>query len=100
MALAVALAIAAVVASVAVPREPERVVAAEVAATESPDEPQRYSPGEEGPATGRSSSEREPARYLSGGEESLGYDSPPSYGEPVGQREEKIGEAHPVAATS
>jgi sortase A len=101
MALAVALVIAAVVVTFALRSEPERVVAAEVAATKSLDEPQLYSPGEEGSAIRKSSfREKEPARYPSGEEESLGYDSSPSYGGPVGQREEKAEEPQPVAAAS
>jgi hypothetical protein len=52
--LALALVIAAAVVSVALRSEPERVVAAEVA-TKSPGEPPRYSSGEEGSATKKSS---------------------------------------------
>ncbi len=63
MALALALVVAAVLASVVLRSEPEGVVAAEVA-TKSPDEPPRYS-----------------------SEESPGYGSSSSYGGPVGQRE-------------
>jgi sortase A len=99
MALAVMLTIVAVVVSVALRSEPERVDAAEVAATSSPEEPPRYSPGEEGSATKKPSSEREPARYPSE-EESPGYGSSPSYGGTVGQREEKAAAPQPVAAAS
>ena len=74
MALAVALVIAAVVVSVVLRGEPERVVAAEVAATSSPEEPQR-----------NSSEEALPQHY----------DDSPSYGE-TEQREEKVEEPQPV----
>ncbi len=63
MALALALVVAAVLASVVLRSEPEGVVAAEVA-TKSPDEPPRYS-----------------------SEESPGYGSSSSYGGPLGQQE-------------
>jgi hypothetical protein len=59
MALALALVIVAVVVSVALRSEPEGVVAAEVA-RQSLSEPPRYSSGEAGSATSKSSSEKEP----------------------------------------
>jgi sortase A len=99
MALAVGLVIAAVVVSVALRSEPERVVAADVAA-KSLDHPLRYSSGEEGSAARKSSSEKEePPPYPSGEEEPLGY-GPSSSGEPVGQREEEAKEPQAVAGTS
>ena len=93
MALAVALVIIAAVVSVALRSEPGRVVASEVA-TKSPGEPPRYSSGEEGSATKKSSSsEKEPPpRYPSGEEESLGYGSSSTSGGPVFQREEEAKE--------
>jgi sortase A len=66
MALALALVIAAVVVSATPRSEPERVVAAEVA-MKSPGEAPRYSSGKEGSATKKSSSQKEPSRYASGG---------------------------------
>jgi sortase A len=99
MALALALVIAAIVVSVALRSEPERVVAAEVA-TKSPDEPPRFSSGEEESAAKKSSSEKEPPPYYpSGEEESLGYGSSSS-GEPVGQREEEAKKPQPAATAS
>ena len=91
MALAVALVITASVVSVALRSEPGRVIASEVA-TKPLGEPPRYSSGEEGSATKKSSSEKEPPRYPSREEESLGYGSSSSSGEPVGQREEEAKE--------
>jgi sortase A len=93
MALALTLVIAAIVVSVALRSEPERVVAAEVATTKSPDEPPRFSSSEEESATKKSSSEKEPPPYYPfGEEESLGYGSSSSSGEPVVQREEEAKE--------
>jgi sortase A len=68
------------------------VVAAEVA-TKSPGEAHRYSSGDEGSATKKSSSEKESSRYPS--EESLGYGSSSSGGS-VGQRKEDAKEPQPV----
>jgi sortase A len=90
MALALVLVIAAVVVSIALRSEPERVVAAEVA-TKTPGEPPRFSSGEEESATKKSSNEKEPPPYPSG-EESLGYGSSSSSGGPMGQREEEANE--------
>src|SRR3712207_6596366 len=73
MALAVGLVIAAVVVSVALRGEPERVVAAEVAATSSPEVPQRNSSEEALPQ----------------------HDDSPSYGG-AEQREVKAEEPQPV----
>jgi sortase A len=70
MALAIALVIGALIVSATLRSEPERVVAAEVA-TKSPGEAPRYSSGQEGNATKKSSSQKESRRYPSG-EESLG----------------------------
>ena len=92
MALALALVIGAVVVSATVRSEPERVVVAEVA-TKSPGEAHRYSSGDEGSATKKSSSEKESSRYPS--EESLGYGSSSSGGS-VGQRKEDAKEPQPV----
>jgi hypothetical protein len=83
MALALALVVAAVVVRVTLGSEPERLVAAEVG-RKSPGQALRYSSGEEGSATNKSSSQKEFARYLSG-EESLGYGSSFPSGGPVGQ---------------
>jgi sortase A len=100
MVFALALTVAAVVVSVALRSESERVVAAEAAATKSPVEPPLYSSGEEGSATKKSSGEKEPPRY-SPEEESPEYGlSSSSYGGPVGQREEKVEEPQPVVAAS
>jgi len=91
MALALALLIAAGVVSATLLRsEPERMVAAEVA-TKSPGEAPRYSSGEEGSATKKSSSEKETPGYLSG-EESLGHGSSSSSAGSVGQRKEEATE--------
>jgi sortase A len=87
MALALALLIAAVVVSAALRSEPERLVAAEVA-TKAPGEAPRYSSGEVGIATKKSSSEKESPPSLSWKQESLGYGSPSSGEEPVRQRKE------------
>ena len=84
MALALALLIAAAVVSATLHNEPERLVAAEVA-TKSPGEAQRYSSGEEGSATKKSSSEMKSPPYPSGKVESMGYGSSSSGG-PVEQR--------------
>jgi sortase A len=83
VALALALLIAAAVVSATLRSHPERVVTAEVA-RRSPGEAPRYSSGEEGSATKKSSSEKETPGYLSG--ESLGYGS--SSAGSVGQRKE------------
>ena len=103
MALALALVIAAVVVSLALRSEPERVVAAEVA-TKSLSEPTRYSSGDKGSATKKPSSGKEPPpRYSPGEEESLGYgslSSSSSSGGPVGQREEEAKKPQPAATAS
>jgi len=83
MALALALLIAAAVVSATLHNEPERLVAAEVA-TKSPGQAQRYSSGEQGSATKKSSSEKDSSPYPSGKVESMGYGS--SSGGPVEQR--------------
>jgi sortase A len=91
--MALALLIAAVVVSVSLRSDPERVVAAEVA-TKSPGEAQRYSSGQEGSATKESSSEKEFPRSSSREreKESLRYGSSSSSGGPVEQRKEETGE--------
>jgi sortase A len=94
MALALALLIAALVVSVAVRSEPERLVAAEVAA-KSPGEAPRYSSGEEGSATKNSSSEKESPHSSSGEEQSLGFGLSSSSG-PMGQGEEDAKEPQAV----
>jgi sortase A len=94
MALALALLIAAVVVSIALPSEPERVVAAEVA-TKSSGQAPRNSSGEEGSATKKSSSQKESPPYTSE-EESLGYGSSSSSGGPVGQQGEQAKEPQGV----
>ena len=102
MTLALALVIAAVVVSVALRSEPERVVAAEVA-TKSLSEPTRYSSGDKGSATKKPSSRKEPPpRYSPGEEESLGYgsSSSSSSGGQVGQREEEAKKPQPAATAS
>ncbi len=86
MALALALVIAAVLVSVTLGSEPERVLPAEVA-TKFVGEAPWYPSGEEGSATKKSSSEKESLRYPSW-EESLGYGSSSSSDGPVGQRKE------------
>ena len=86
MMMALALVIAAVVVSVTLGSKPERMVAAEVA-TKSPGETPRYSSGEEGSATKKSSSQKESIHYPSE-EESLGYESSSS-GVSVGQHKEE-----------
>jgi sortase A len=91
--MALALLIAAVVVSVALRGEPERVVAAEVAA-KSPGEAPRYSSGDEGRATKKSSSQKDSPRYPSE-EASLGYGSSSSGGS-VGQRKEEAKEPQAV----
>jgi sortase A len=88
MALVLAFVVAAMVVSVTLRSEPERLVAAEVA-TKSPGEAPRNSSGEEGNATKKSSSEKESPRYPSG-EESLGYSSSSSSGGSVKQRKEEV----------
>jgi sortase A len=88
MALVLAFVVAAMVVSVTLRSEPERLVAAEVA-TKSPGEAPRNSSGEEGNATKKSSSEKESPRYPSG-EESLGYGSSSSSGGSVKQRKEEV----------
>jgi hypothetical protein len=95
IALALALLIAAVVVSVALCSDPERLIAAEVA-TKSPGEAPRISSGEEGSATKKSSSEKDSPLYPSGDEESLGYGSSSSGEEPVGQRKEDAKESQTV----
>ena len=91
MVLALALVIAAVVVSITVGSEPERLVAAEVA-TKAPGEAPRYSSGEERSATKNSSSEKKSSHYPSREKESLGYGSPSSSSGPVGQRKEETKE--------
>jgi sortase A len=93
-ALALVLVIAAVVVSVTLGSESERVVPAEVA-TKSPGEAARYSSGQKGSATKKSSSQKESPPSSSGKQhkESLRYDSSSSSGEgPVGQRKEEAKE--------
>jgi sortase A len=94
MALALALVIAAVVVSVALGSEPERMVAAEVA-TNSPGQAPRYSSREEGSADKKSSSQKESPRYSSG-EQSLRHGSSSSTGGPVGHRKEEAKEQQAV----
>jgi len=84
MALALALLIAMVVVSAALRSEPERLVAAEVA-TKSSGQAQRYSSGEQGDATDKSSSEKKSPPYSSKKVESMGNTSS-STGGPVEQR--------------
>ena len=93
MALALALLIAALV-SVALRGDPERLVAAEVAA-KSPGEAPRYSSGDEGRATKKSSSQKDSPPSSSGEEQSLGFGSSSS-GRPMGQREEDAKEPQAV----
>jgi len=88
IALAIALLIAAVVVTVTLGSEPERMVSAEVA-TKSPGEAQRYSSGEEESAPKKPSSEKKSPRYPSGKVESMGYGSSSSSGGPVEQRKEE-----------
>src|SRR5215207_8610082 len=93
MALALALLIAAVVVSVPLRSDPERLVAAEVA-TNSPGQAQRSSSSEEGSATKNSSSEKGFPRSSSGEQakkESLRYGSSSSGGT-VEQRKEETKE--------
>src|SRR5215207_1266204 len=92
--MALALLIAAVVVSVALGSEPERMVAAEVA-TKSPGEAPRYSSEEEGSADKKSSSQKESPRYSSG-EQSLRHGSSSSTGRPVGHRKEEAKEPQAV----
>jgi len=94
MSLALALVIAAVVVRVTVGSEPGRV-AAEVS-TKSPVQTPRYSSGQEGSATKKSSSQKESPRYPSGEQESMGYGSSSSSGRPVGQRKEEAKEPQAV----
>ena len=91
--MALGLLIAAVVVSVPLRSDPERVVAAEVA-TNSPGEAKRYSSGQEGSATKKSSSEKEFPRSSSRKQEkeSLRYGSSSPSGGPVEQRKEETGE--------
>jgi sortase A len=84
--MVLAFVIAAVVVSVGLRSEPERVVLTEVA-TKSPGEAPRYSSGQERIATKKSSSQKDSPRNPSGEEESLGFGSSSSGG-PMGQREE------------
>jgi sortase A len=90
--MALGLLIAAVVVSVPLRSDPERVVAAEVA-TNSPGEAKRYSSGQERSATKKSSSEKEFPRSSSREQEkeSLRYGSSSSGG-PARQRKEETGE--------
>jgi hypothetical protein len=90
--MALGLLIAAVVVSVPLRSDPERVVAAEVA-TNSPGEAKRYSSGQERSATKKSSSEKEFPRSSSRKQEkeSLRYGSSSSGG-PARQRKEETGE--------
>jgi hypothetical protein len=90
MALVLAFVVAAMVVSVTLRSEPERLVAAEVA-PKSPGEAPRNSSGEERNATKKSSSQKESPRYPSG-EESLGYGSSSSSGGSVKQRKEEAKE--------
>jgi sortase A len=94
MALVLAFVVAAMVVSVTLRSEPERVVAAEVA-TNSPGEAPRNSSGEEGSSTKKSSSQKESPRYLSR-DEPLGYGSSSSTGGPVGQNKEEAKEPQAV----
>ncbi len=94
MALALALVIAAVVVSVTLGSEPERLLPAEVA-KRSPGEAPRTSSGKEGSETKKSSSEKESPRSSSGEEQSLGFGSSSSGG-PMGQREEDAKEPQAV----
>jgi sortase A len=89
MALALALMIAAVVVSVILGSEPERLVSAEVA-RRSPDEVLRTSSGEQGSASEKVSSQKEASHYPSR-EESLGYGSSSSGGT-AGQSEQEAKE--------
>jgi sortase A len=95
MALALALVIAAVVVSVTLGSEPERLLPAEVA-KRSPDEAPRTSAGEEGSVTKKSSSEKKSSHYPSREKESLGYGSSSSTGGPVGPRKEEAKEPQSV----
>jgi sortase A len=93
MALALTLVVVAVVVSVALGTGHERAVPAEVA-TKSVGEEQRYSSGEEGSATKKSTSGKEPPPYLPE-EESLGRGSSSS-GRPVEQRKQDAKEPQAV----
>ncbi len=92
MALALALVIAAVVVSVTLGSEPERVVPAEVAKRSLGEAP-RTSSGQEGSATKMSSSETKSSHYPSKEKESPGYGSSSSTGGPVVQRKEETKES-------
>jgi sortase A len=97
VALALALVITAMVVSVPLRSDPERLVAAEVA-TNSPGQAQRSSSGQEGSATKNSSSEKGFPRSSSGEQEkkeSLRYGSSSSGGT-IGQREEEAKEPQAV----
>src|ERR671921_2629002 len=94
MVVALALVIAAVVVSATLRSGPEGVVAAEVAA-KSPGEAPRYSSGDEGRATKKSSSQKDSPPSSSGEEQSLGFGSSSS-GRPMGQREEDAKEPQAV----
>jgi sortase A len=91
--MAFALLIAAVVVSVAVRSDPERLVAAEVA-TNSPGQAQRSSSGQEGRTAKNSSSEKEFPRSSSGEQEkeSLRYGSSSSSGGLVEKRKQETKE--------
>jgi sortase A len=93
MALVLAFVVAAMVVSVTLRSESERLVAAEVA-TKSPGEAPRNSSGQEGSATKKSSSQKDSSRYLSR-EKPLGYGSA-SGGGPVGQNKEEAKEPQAV----
>ena len=79
MALALALLIAAAVVSATLRSEPDRLVAAEVA-RRSPGEAPRYSSGEEGIATKKSSREKESPVTLLGSRSRWGTARPPLVG--------------------
>jgi sortase A len=99
MAVALALIIAAVVASVALRGgEPGRALAG-VIGQGSQDDLQPSSSGEEQGAVKKSSSEDESSRYSSGGE-SLGHGSYSGSGGPVGQGDEQAGETQAAGAAS
>jgi sortase A len=95
MALALALVIAAVVVSVTLGSEPERVAPAEVA-KRSPGEAPRSSSVQEGSAIKKSSSETKSSHYPSREKESPGYSSSTSGEEPVEQRKEETKEPQSV----
>jgi LPXTG-site transpeptidase (sortase) family protein len=97
MTLALALLIGAVVVSVALRSDPERLVAAEVATNSAGQQAPRFSSGKQGSATKTSSSQKEFVRSSSGEQkkekESLRYgSSSSSSGGPVEQRKEEANE--------